>query len=265
MGCGHWPRICLLLLVVLVLAGCDRAPDRLAREAQAALARGDTDVARGRLALIVETYPDHPRAAEARYWRAEIARTIDKDTRRAQIDYQGLIRRFPASPFALRARWRLAELYEKTFDRPRRAAVVYTEVAQAATSPGERSRARRAAGRSYETARDYDQALIEYETSLAEGPEAGEAAEALWRKASVLDLMGRCREARVVYGHLIADHPESSWRLDAELSRASCLEEEEKLKEALVVYQALSKRYPDNAAIPTRMAAVKKRLGKREK
>ncbi|MDA2917831.1 hypothetical protein MYX64_13500, partial [Nitrospinae bacterium AH_259_B05_G02_I21] len=80
------------------------------------------------------------------------------------------------------------ELYEKTFDQPRRAAVVYTEVAEVASSPGERSRARRAAGRSYETARDYDQALIEYETSLAEGPEAGEAAEALWSKASVLDL-----------------------------------------------------------------------------
>lgn len=258
-------RIALLPFVVLALLGCERAPDRLAREAQAALARGDTDVARGRLALIVENYPDHTRAAEARFWRAEIARTIDKDPRRAQIDYQGLIRRFPASPFALRARWRLAELYEKTFSLPRRAATAYTQAAEAAASASERSRARRAAGRSYEAARDYSRALVEYETALAEGPAADEVAEALWRKASVLDLMGRCREAGVVYGQIVRDYPESPWRFDAELSGASCLEEEEKLKDALAAYQALAARYPDNPVIPKRLAAVKKRLGKRKR
>jgi outer membrane protein assembly factor BamD (BamD/ComL family) len=243
----------MALLLLGALVGCERAPDRLVREARAAMARGDTELAKLRLAAIVEGYPDHPRAAEARYWRAEIARTIERDLRLAELDYLGLARRFPTSPFARRAQWRLAELYEKNFHEPRRAVVEYSRLAETAREPFERSRAHRAA------------ALVEYEEALAEGPAPAELAETLWRKASVLYIVGRCREANEVFGRLTAEQPESPWRLDAGLSAASCLEEQEKLAEAIEAYRALAVQYPDNHVIPQLLAAAKNRLAKRKK
>ena len=259
--------LCSLVVLVLVgvLFGCERAPDRLVREARAAMARGDIKLAKIRLADIVDRYPNHPRAAEARYWRAEIARTIERDLRLAELDYLGLARRFPASAFARRAQWRLAELYEKNFNEPRRAAVEYSRLAETAREPFERSRAHRAAGRSYEALRDYVQALVKYEEALADGPAPAELAETLWRRASVLYIMGRCREAIEAFGRLTAERPESPWRLDAGLSAASCLEEEEKLAEAIEAYRALAARYPDNHVIPKRLIAAKNRLAKRKR
>ncbi len=258
-------RSLMALLLLGALVACERAPDRLVREARAAMARGDTELAKLRLAAIVDRFPDHPKAAEARYWRAEIARTIERDFRLAELDYLGLAHRFPASAFARRAQWRLAELYEKNFNEPRRAAVEYSRLAETAREPFERSRAHRAAGRSYEALRDYVQALVEYEEALADGPAPAELAETLWRKASVLYIMGRCREANEVFGRLTAERPESPWRLDAGLSVASCLEEQEKLPEAIEAYRALAERYPDNHVIPKRLSAAKNRLAKRKK
>jgi len=255
----------MALLLLGALVACERAPDRLVREARAAMARGDTELAKLRLAAIVDRFPDHPKAAEARYWRAEIARTIERDFRLAELDYLGLAHRFPASAFARRAQWRLAELYEKNFHEPRRAAVEYSRLAETAREPFERSRAHRAAGRSYEALRDYVQALVEYEEALADGPAPAELAETLWRRASVLYIMGRCREANEVFGRLTAERPESPWRLDAGLSAASCLEEQEKLPEAIEAYRALVERYPDNHVIPKRLSAAKNRLAKRKK
>ncbi|MCH7646784.1 MAG: tetratricopeptide repeat protein [Nitrospinae bacterium] len=113
--------------------------------------------------------------------------------------------------------------------------------------------------------RDYVQALVEYEEALADGPAPAELAETLWRKASVLYIMGRCREANEVFGRLTAERPESPWRLDAGLSAASCLEEQEKLPEAIEAYRALAERYPDNHVIPKRLSAAKNRLAKRKK
>ncbi len=258
-------RSLMALLLLGALVGCERAPDRLVREARAAMARGDTELAKLRLAAIVEGYPDHPKAAEARYWRAEIARTIERDLRLAELDYLGLARRFPTSPFARRAQWRLAELYEKNFHEPRRAVVEYSRLAETSGEPFERSRAHRAAGRSYEALREYVQALVEYEEALADGPAPAELAETLWRKASVLYIMGRCREANEAFGRLTAEQPESPWRLDAGLSAASCLEEQEKIAEAIEAYRALAARYPDNHVIPKRLSAAKNRLAKRKR
>ncbi len=258
-------RSLMALLLLGTLVGCEPAPDRLVREARAAMARGDTELAKLRLAAIVDRFPDHSRAAEARYWRAEIARTIERDLRLAELDYLGVARRFPASAFARRAQWRLAELYEKNFHEPRRAAVEYSRLAETAREPFERSRAHRAAGRSYEALRDYVQALVEYEEALADGPSPVELAETLWRKASVLYIMGRCGEANDVFERLTAEKPESPWRLDAGLSAASCLEEQEKLAEAIEAYRTLATQYPDNHVIPQLLAAAKNRLAKRKK
>ncbi len=225
---------------------------------------------------------------------------VDGQTQKAIGLYKNLLQKFPNEPETEEALFRLGEIYHFSLGKPKQAILYFQEVLLLNRQGKFSYEAQKYIADIVEfKIRDYDQAIIEYQTlidqygemnenedhhfritsiyykmqnydqALAEledhlehypGSKWGQSSEL--RAVEILYTLGRCEEAQPHYDRFVKKYPTGKDRVEMEFVQASCLEDRGQLKAALEKFKSLEKKYPFPAMLEMKVAGLENRIKK---
>jgi TolA-binding protein len=223
---------------------------------------------------------------------------VDGQTQKSVSLYKNLLERFPKEPESEEALFRLGEIYHFSLGNPKQAILYFQEVLLLNRQGKFSYEAQKYIADIVEfKIRDFDQAIIEYQTLIDRYGEKNENEDHHFRIASIyyklqnydqalaeledhleyypdskwgessdlkaveiLYTLGRCQDAQPHYDRFVKKYPTSKHRLEMEFVHASCLEEQGQLTEAREKFKSLENKYPFPAMLEMKLTGLDNRI-----
>jgi len=210
-----------------------------------------------------DAHPAFARVPEALFQKAEILDIYLSRHSDALLTYLLLERDYPDAPEVEPARRQVAMLFKYRLDDCGQAIAAYQKVLDL---PGpDNDQLQYEVADCYFRLNNFEQARIEFENLLSNGPYTELAAEVRYRIAMTYALEGKLPDAAAAYRLVIQDWPDSPYAVEARFGLAKVLEEQEELLEALKILEELAGIYPKQDILKRKTDQVRERIEKKKK
>jgi TolA-binding protein len=238
-----------------------RPRDRvMMNQATAAIDDGYPGAAVEYLTRVVVEHPDSPLVPEALFMRGSVYQLYQSQHVEAVTDFRELLERYPEHGHAREARQALATIFEKKVGNCRQAIVEYQRLIDDFERDEEDDLYQFRIARCFFELFNFEQAKLEFATLIKLYPDSDYVDDAYFNIANILQTQGALEEAKKSWALFLSRYPDSELSIDARFNLAATLEENEELEEALKLFQALFDDYPNEEAITWRIEKVRDRL-----
>lgn len=252
-------RSCMLLAVILILAGCSSRAATLMREAENLWFQNRYKESVRIFLQIADRYPGSKEAEISLLRVGETFMLNLSDQEKAVEYFTRLTLEYPRGQKVNAAREAIASIYETSLKDYERAVIQYQKLIESG-NPEKKDKYQFAIGRSYYRKGNFRQAIIEYQTFLGRYPGSDLVPEAEYQIGNCYFVMNRCGDAVKQYEMVMEEYPDINRRGDILLSIGVCMEEKDEYGRALSIYRDIVETYPNRELIQKKIDSVVERM-----
>jgi TolA-binding protein len=258
-------KIMIVLLLGLLLAGCDTFDKTAINEYEAATRQwnaGDYPTAVRMYFALVKEHPYSSRADDALYWAGVTQFLYMGQTEKALQTLQLLLKRYPHRDMAPRAQWYIAQIYELGYSDYARAVEEYRKAAAYSNREVKEKSLYSLADCLFRVGK-IDEARDVWTRQVAEFPSGPNVKLGYYRLGTTAFSKGELEKAEAFYRKTLENNTDSELALKAKFALAGCLEAGDNLAEALKLYKEIEPTYSNQEAIQIKIKALEKRIIKK--
>jgi TolA-binding protein len=258
-------KVLIVLLLGIVLAGCDVFDKTAINEYEAATRRwnaGDYPTAVRMYFSIAKDHPYSSRADDALYWAGVTEFLYLGQTEKAIETLRLLLKRYPHRDMAPQAQWYIAQIYELGYSDYGRAVEEYRKAILYSNSEV-REKSLYSLGDCLFRTGKVDEARDVWMRQVAEYPGGPNVKLGYYRLGTAAFSKGELENSEAFYRKAIEKNPDSELAIKAKFALAGCLESGDNLTEALKLYKEIEAVYPNKEAIQIKIKALETRIIKK--
>jgi len=258
-------RILAVLLVALVLTGCDMFDKAASNEYEAATKRwnaGDYQTAVRLYFALVKEHPSSPKADDALYWAGVTQFLYLGETDKALQTLRLLLKTYPRRDMAPQAQWYIAQIYELGYSDYERAIEEYRK-ASAYSNREVREKSLFSVAECLFRVGKIEEARVTWSRQVTEFPNGPQSRLAYFRLGTAAFSKGELEVSEQLYRKALEHNADRELMIKAKFALAECLELGDNLKEALSLYKELEAVYPNPEAIQIKIKALENRIVKK--
>jgi TolA-binding protein len=258
-------KVLLVILMGIMLAGCDVFDKAAGNEYEAATKRwnaGDYQAAVGLYFELVKEHPSSPQADDALYWVGVTQFLYLGETEKALQTLRLLLKTYPRRDMAPHAQWYIAQIYELGYSDYGRAIEEYRKAAAYSNRDVREKSLYSVAECLFRTGKTQE-ARETWLQQLAEFPNGPQSRLAYFRLGTAAFSEGELDLSEQFYRKAIEHNADRELLIKAKFALAECLELSDRLSEALTIYKEIEPLYPNPEAIQIKIKALKQRIAKK--
>jgi len=255
----------IVLLLALLLAGCDVFDKTATNEYEAATKRwnaGDYATAARMYFALVKEHPHSSRADDALYWAGVTQFLYLGQTEQALQTLQLLLKRYPRRDMAPQAQWYIAQIYELGYSDYRRAVEEYRKAIEYPDREVKEKSLYSLADCLFRIGKT-DEAREVWMRQVADFPGGPNVKLGYYRLGTTAFSKGELEKAEAFYRKALENNPDSELAVKAKFALAGCLESGDRLTEALKLYKEIEPAYSNKEAIQIKIKALETRIIKK--
>jgi TolA-binding protein len=258
-------KVLIVLLLGIVLAGCDVFDKTASNEYEAATAKwnaGDYPSAVRMYFSIAKEHPYSARADDALYWAGVTQFLYLGQSEKALQTLRLLLKRYPHRDMAPPAQWYIAQIYELGYNDYGRAVEEYRK-AILYSDPEVREKSFYNLADCLFRIGKIDEARDVWTRQVAEFPNGPNVKLGYYRLGTAAFSKGELEKSEAFYRKALENNPDRELAIKAKFALAGCLEAGDNLKEALKLYKELEPVYANREAIQIKIKAIETRIIKK--
>lgn len=255
----------LVLLMGIMLAGCDVFDKAAGNEYEAATKRwnaGDYQAAVGLYFELVKAHPSSPQADDALYWAGVTQFLYLGETEKALQTLRLLLKTYPRRDMAPHAQWYIAQIYELGYSDYGRAIEEYRKAAAYSNRDVREKGLFNVAECLFRTGK-IQEARETWLQQVAEFPDGPQSRLAYFRLGTAAFSKGELDQSELFYRKAIEHNSDRELLIKAKFALAESLELGDRLNEALAIYKEIEPLYPNPEVIQIKINALKQRIAKK--
>jgi TolA-binding protein len=258
-------QVAVLLLLIVVLTGCDIFDRSAEKEYEAATKSwnaGDYPTAVRMYFALVKEHPHSARADDALYWAGVTQFLYLGQTEQALQTLQLVLKRYPNRDIAPQAQWYIAQIYELGYSDYSRAVEEYRKASRYQNRDVREKSLYSLADCLFRIGKS-DEAREVWIGQVTEFPDGPNARLAYYRLGTTAFAKGELEKAEAFYRKALENNPDHELAIKATFALAGCLEAGDRLTEALKLYKEIEPAYSNKDAIRIKISALEKRIIKK--
>lgn len=258
-------RLAVVLMLGLLIAGCDIVDKQAADEYEQATKRWNAGDYQGAIVLYAAIAKNHPHsqyADNALYWVGVTQFLYLGETEKALKTLELILKRYPKRDIAPAAQLYIAQIYELGYNDYERAIIEYRK----ATESSDREVREKSL---YSLADNFfrfgkiEEARKTWTRQVTEFPKGPQSRLAYFRLGTAAFSRGEIQKAEAFYRKTLENSTDRELAVKATFALAGCLEADDNLGEALKLYQEIVPLYPNPEAIQIKIKALETRILKK--
>jgi TolA-binding protein len=258
-------KFVILILLGIVLAGCDVFDKAASSEYEAATKRwnaGDYQTAVKLYFTLVKEHPYSPKADEALYWAGVTQFLYLGETEKALQTLRLLLKTYPHRDMAPFAQWYIAQIYELGYSDYDRAIVEYRKATEYSNREVREKSLYSLAECLFRVGK-IEEARNTWTRQVTEFPKGPQSRLAYFRLGTAAFSKGELDASERFYRKALEQNEDKELVIKAKFALAECLELGDNLNEALTLYKEIEPVYPNPESIQIKITALEKRIIKK--
>jgi len=258
-------KLTILLLLGMLLAGCDVLDKAASTEYEAATKRwtaGDYQAAVALYFALVKEHPRSSKADDALYWAGVTQFLYLGETDRALQTLRLLLKRYPHRDMAPHAQWYIAQIYELGYSDYGRAVEEYKKASEYSDHEVREKSLYSLAECLFRVGK-IEEARSTWTRQIKSFPDGPQSRLAYFRLGTAAFAKGEIEKAEVLYRKALENSTDAELTIKAKFALAGCLEAKDNLSEALKLYREIEPVYQNREAIQIKIRALETRIVKK--
>ena len=255
-------KVSIYISVLLFLLSCGEKNDPLIQKANQEWIQGHNHSALELLNEVLKNNPRGQKAEEALFRMGEIHHFSLNNSIRALFFFQEVRQLNRESPFGYKAQKYIAEIAEFSLKDYDQAIVEYQTLINFHKDEFSKGEYQFRIASIYYKKQNYHQALVELQILLENYPKSPWVEETKFKIVEILYTLNRCPEAREQYRSFNLEYSNSRFKYEMDFVVASCLEEEGHLQDAYNLFKALEGQYTYPSILKMKLLGIEKRIEK---
>jgi len=253
----------LIIFLLLLLTACEGEREKTAlllSQANQEWVDGQTQTAVSLYKNFLEQFPNEPETEEALFRLGEIYHFSLAKPKQAILYFQEVLLLNRQGKFSYEAQKYIAEIVEFKIRDYNQAILEYQTLINRYGKMNENADHHFRIVSIYYKLQNYDQVLSELEDHQEHYPDSKWGQSSELKAVEILYTLGRCEEAQPHYKRFVKKYPTGKDRVEMEFVQASCLEDLGQFKLALKKFKSLGEKYPLPIILEMKIAGLESRI-----
>ena len=258
-------KVFLLLLLGMLLTGCDTFDKAASNDYEAAMKRwnaGDYPAAVNLYFTLGKEHPYSSKADDALYWAGVTQFLYLGETEKALQTLRLLLKTYPHRDMAPYAQWYIAQIYELGYSDYNRAIAEY-RMATEYSNREVREKSLYSLAECLFRVGKIEEARTVWTRQVSDFPNGQQSRLAYFRLGTAAFSKGELEKSEQFYRKALEQNTDKELMIKAKFALAECLELGDNLRDALALYREIEPIYPNPESIQIKIRALENRIIKK--